>query len=226
MGTRPYVLLSCAMSLDGRIDDTSPDRLMLSNEEDFDRVDAVRASCDAILVGAGTLRRDNPRLLIRSEARRRERVARGLPQHPAKVTLTTTARLDPSGRFFTGGDSVKIVYAASPAADRLAARLAGVAEVRDAGDPLDLRKALADLAGRGVARLMVEGGGAVHTAFLKEGLVDEIQLAVAPFFVGDPGAPAFVGAGPFPQNARRPMELAEVRKLGDVVLLRYLVGKI
>jgi len=63
---RPYVLLSCAMSIDGHIDDNGPERLLLSNAEDFDRVDEVRASCDAIMVGAGTVRRDNPRLLIRS----------------------------------------------------------------------------------------------------------------------------------------------------------------
>ncbi|SDG33712.1 5-amino-6-(5-phosphoribosylamino)uracil reductase [Sinosporangium album] len=224
MDGRPYVLLSCAMSLDGHIDDSGPDRLLLSNEEDFDRVDEVRASCDAILVGAGTLRRDNPRLLVRSEARRHARVRRGLPPHPAKVTLTATARLDPAGLFFTEGDARKIVYAASAVVGPLSAALAGVAEVSDAGDPLDLRTALADLARRGIARLMVEGGGTVHTHFLQEGLVDELQLVVAPFFVGDPSAPRFVYGGSFPQDSRHRMELADVRRLGDVVLLRYLVG--
>ena len=66
--TRPYVLLSCATSIDGYIDDASEQRLLLSNDEDLDRVDAVRASCDAILVGAGTVRRDDPRLLVRCRA--------------------------------------------------------------------------------------------------------------------------------------------------------------
>jgi 5-amino-6-(5-phosphoribosylamino)uracil reductase len=54
------MLLSCAMSVDGHIDDSGPERLLLSHPEDFDRVDALRAGCDAVLVGAGTLRRDNP----------------------------------------------------------------------------------------------------------------------------------------------------------------------
>jgi len=70
MSSRPYVVLSCAMSVDGYIDDASPERLHLSNDADFDRVDAERASCDAILVGANTIRRDNPRLLIRDPRRR------------------------------------------------------------------------------------------------------------------------------------------------------------
>ncbi|WP_425566695.1 RibD family protein [Planomonospora alba] len=220
---RPYVLLSCAMSVDGYIDDSTPERLLLSGDEDFDRVDEVRAGCDAILVGAGTVRRDDPRLLVRSPQRRRARVARGLPACPAKVTLTATGDLDPAGRFFTAGDAEKIVYAASGAVEKLAARLGTAAEVIDAGDPVDLRRVLRDLAGRGIGRLMVEGGGAVHTRFLREDLADELQLAVAPFLVGDPAAPRFVRGGPFPQGPGRRMELAEARPLGDVVLLRYLI---
>ncbi|MEV8630358.1 dihydrofolate reductase family protein [Streptosporangium sp. NPDC051023] len=223
MGERPYVLLSCAMSVDGYIDDGTPDRLLLSNEEDFDRVDALRASCDAILVGANTVRRDDPRLLVRSRARRRERVTRGLPPSPAKVTLSTSGDLPPASRFFTTGEAEKIVYAASPAFAELAGRLDGAASVVDAGDPLDLDGVLADLSGRGVRRLMVEGGGSVHTAFLLADLVDELQLVVAPFFVGDPGAPRFVHDGEFPRNSRRRMDLTDVRRIGDVVLLRYLL---
>ena len=63
---RPYILLSCGMSIDGYLDGVTEKRLLLSNDADFDRVDAVRAECDAILVGATTVRRDNPRLLVRS----------------------------------------------------------------------------------------------------------------------------------------------------------------
>ncbi|MFJ2031121.1 RibD family protein [Streptosporangium sp. NPDC087985] len=222
MSERPYVLLSCAMSIDGYIDDSSPGRLLLSNDEDFDRVDAVRATCDAILVGANTIRRDDPRLLIRSETRQRERTAQGLPAHPVKVTLSTTGDLDPSSRFFTTGDTTKIVYAASAAVGRLTSHLGGTAVVVDSGDPVNLDLVLSDLAGRGVRRLMVEGGGSVHTLFLQKGLVDELQLVVAPFFVGDSTAPRFVHDGDFPQSSRRRMDLAEVRRIGDVVLLRYL----
>jgi 5-amino-6-(5-phosphoribosylamino)uracil reductase len=78
-----------------------------------------------------------------------------------------------------------------------------------------------DLAHRGVERLMVEGGGIVHTQFLADDLVDELHLVVAPFFVGDSSAPRFVRDGRFPWNAGRRAMLAEVRQIGDVVLLRY-----
>jgi 5-amino-6-(5-phosphoribosylamino)uracil reductase len=98
-----------------------------------------------------------------------------------------------------------------------------VAEVVDGGDPVDLRRMLADLAGRGVRRLMVEGGGGVHTRFLTEGLADELHLVVAPFFVGDPSAPRFVHPGVFPQSPAHPMRLAEVTRIGDLALMRYLI---
>ena len=84
------------------------------------------------------------------------------------------------------------------------AGLAAVATVAAAGDPLDPARVLADLAGRGVRRLMVEGGTAMHTLFLTAGLVDELQLVVAPLFVGDPAAPRFVAAGAFPHDAAAP----------------------
>ncbi|WP_248961642.1 RibD family protein [Sphaerisporangium perillae] len=225
MPERPYVLLSVATSIDGFIDDLSDRPLALSNEADFDRVDEVRAGCDAILVGAGTIRADDPRLLVRSPARRAGRVRRGLTETPVKVTLTGHGDLDPALRFFSLGDVEKIIYAAGPSAETARKALSGVATVVDAGDPLDLPGVLADLSARGVRRLMVEGGTAVHTLFLTSGLVDEIHLVIAPFFVGDSSAPRFVGDGAFPSGPAAPMRLAEARPIGDVVLLRYLPGE-
>ncbi len=218
---RPYVLLSCGMSIDGYVDSPSDERLLLSNDADFDRVDEVRAGCDAILVGAGTVRVDNPRLLIRDEARRAARIARGLPPDPVKVTVTGACDLDPAARFFTLGDADKLVYCATPALPGAEERLGKVATVVDAGDPVDLTRVVADLAGRGVNRLMVEGGGTIHTGFLTAGLADELQLVVAPFFVGDSRAPRFVSDGCFPWGPEHRANLTEVRQIGDVVLLRY-----
>jgi 5-amino-6-(5-phosphoribosylamino)uracil reductase len=213
---RPYVLLSCAVSLDGCLDDTAPARLVLSGPADLDRVDAERAGCDAILVGAGTVRRDDPRLVVRSAARQRARVRAGEPPSPVKVALTRGGDLDPAARFFTAGTAARLVYCATPGLARTRDRLAAVATVLDAGPGSDLGGVLADLAGRGVRRLMVEGGGEVLAGFLGAGLADELQLAVAPLFVGDPGAPRFLGAA---GQARA--RLVEVRPVGDVALLRY-----
>jgi 5-amino-6-(5-phosphoribosylamino)uracil reductase len=216
------VLLSVAMSVDGHIDDGSAERLLLSGPADLDRVDAERAGVDAIMVGAGTIRRDDPRLLVRSPHRIAARVGAGRPAQPVKVTLSRRGDLDPAARFFTAGDAEKIVYL--PSGVPVPAGLAAAASVVAVGDPLDPARLLADLAARGVGRLMVEGGTAVHTLLLTADLVDEIQLAVAPLFVGDADAPRFVHPGAFPHDVRHRMRLAEVTTLDDVVLLRYLLG--
>jgi riboflavin-specific deaminase-like protein len=218
---RPYVLLSVATSVDGYIDDTSPERLVLSGEADLDRVDQVRAESDAILIGATTLRRDDPRLLVKSAARRAEREARGLPPNPLKVTITGSGDLDPGLRFWHhGGD--KLVYCPDAVVPRVRERLGDLTGVAGLGARLDLAAMLADLRRRGVRRLMVEGGGTVHTEFLTAGLADEIHLAIAPFFVGDPAAPRFVGPGVFPDGPGHRMTLAEARTVGDMAFLRYL----
>jgi 5-amino-6-(5-phosphoribosylamino)uracil reductase len=218
---RPYTLLSCALSIDGYLGSATSRRLELSNDADFDRVDAVRASCDAILVGAATVRNDNPRLLVRSQARREERTTRGLTSSPMKVTLTERVELDPRADFFTAGETEKLVYCTSPRVVDARSRLGRVATVIDGGRRVRMRRLCEDLGDRGVERLMVEGGGKVHTQFLTDNLVDELQLVVAPFFVGDSRAPRFVSDGRFPWNPDRRARLAEVRQIGDVVLLRY-----
>ncbi|WP_406493890.1 dihydrofolate reductase family protein [Streptomyces sp. NBC_01604] len=213
----PYVLLSAAVSLDGYLDDTGPDRLLLSGPADFDRVDEVRASVDAILVGAGTIRADNPRLLVNSAERRAARVAAGKPEYPLKVTVSGSGDLDPAANFWhTGGE--KIVYTTEKGAAR--ARAVGLAaDVVPLGADLDWRRLLEHLHDVcGVRRLMVEGGGQIHTQLLRQGLADELQLVLAPLFVGDPDAPRLFGPGPY-QGGR--LRLVSTRPVGDVVLMRY-----
>ncbi|WP_127820545.1 RibD family protein [Microbacterium sp. CPCC 204701] len=223
--TLPYVTLSCAMSLDGYLDGESPQRLIMSNAEDFDRVDQLRADSDAIMVGASTVRRDDPRLLVRSEDRRQKRVSEGRSASPVKVTVTGSGDLPAGSCFFKVGDVEKIVYCPRATAARLAGALGGTATVVALGDPVTMRDIAEDLAARGVRRLMVEGGGRMHTQFLREDLADELQLVIAPFFVGDPRAPRFVGEGAFPWTATRRARLAETRQIGDVVLLRYALSE-
>ncbi len=258
MTRRPYVLLSAAMSADGYLDDASGRRLVLSGAADLDRVDELRAGCDAILVGATTLRRDDPRLRVRSATRRAARAGLGLPPGPVRVVLSGSGELDPAARFFAGDDGVaRLAYVAAEVAERTARRLGAAATViglpagpaagagpgsgvgpGSGAGMLPLELVLADLAGRGTGRLMVEGGSAVLGQFLSGGLADEFQLAVAPVLVGDlaaprlvtlPGGPGPGGTGPgggapgggWPAG----LALAEVGRAGEVAVLRYrLIG--
>ena len=222
MSERPYVTLSCAMSIDGYLDSAEPHRLAMSNAEDLDRVDEVRARHDAIMVGASTVRRDDPRLLVRDAARRARRLTDGRRDCPAKVTVTASGELAPDAAFFTTGDSPRFVYCPAAREAELRERLGDLATVVALGGSVTMTALLDDLAERrGVRSLMVEGGGKVLTQFLSADLVDELQLVVAPFFVGEAGAPRAVGPGAFPWTAARRARLADTRQIGDVVLLRY-----
>ncbi|MEU0506048.1 dihydrofolate reductase family protein [Nocardia sp. NPDC005998] len=225
--TQPFVLLSVAVSVDGYIDDTTPERLLLSNAEDFDRVDQVRADSDAILVGAETIRRDNPRLIVKSQARQAERVAAGRAPTPLKVTVTASGDLDHEAKFWHHGtlEQRPVVYTTVEGAAKITARLANLAEVVSLGAAVDFGAVLDDLGKRGVERLMVEGGSHMHTEFLSAGLADELQIAIGPTLVGDPEAPRFTNPATFPGGSTRRMHLLDVTQIGDVALLRYQPSK-
>ncbi|RJO77017.1 deaminase [Nocardia panacis] len=220
MTARPRVLLSVAVSIDGYIDDDSDARLILSDAADLDRVDRLRAAADAILIGAGTLRRDNPRLLVNNAARRAARLAEGRAEYPIKIVVSARGDLAPELRFWhTGGE--KLVYTTNFGAARLSG-LTGLAEIVSLGTEIDLGALLDDLGRRGIARLLVEGGTSMHTQFLAGDLADELRMAVAPILVGATAAPRFVDPAEFPGGARRRMGLVGVEQVGDIAVLRYL----
>ncbi|GAB2700817.1 RibD family protein [Nocardia thraciensis] len=220
---RPYVVCSVAVSIDGCIDDAIPERLHLSNAEDFDRVDQVRTESDAILIGAETLRRDNPRLIIKCEARRAARVAAGKPGHLQKVVVTGSGDLDPGAKFWHHGVEERrpIVYTTDTGAEKLRDHLGELATVVSLGAAVDFGALLDDLGDRGIGQLMIEGGTSIHTAVLSAGLADEVHVAVAPLLVGQTDAPRFLNPAEFPGGTRRRMHLVDVTQIGDVALLRY-----
>ena len=221
MPDRPYTLLSCAVSIDGYLDDGSPDRLILSGPEDLDEVDAMRAAADAILVGAGTVRADNPRLLVRDPARIAAREAAGKPPHPLRVTVTGTGDLDPAARFFTGPGAA-LVYCGAAAVAAAERKFKGRAVVIDAGADLSLAAVLQDLhLERAVATVLIEGGARILRDALAGGVADELRLAIAPFFVGDPAAPRFALPARYPNTAANPMTLTSLRQVGTVAVHHY-----
>ena len=217
MPERPYTLLSCSVSIDGYIGNGGS-RLLLSNEADFDRVDAVRASCDAILVGAATVRIDNPRLLVRSQARRDARAARarGLADE-GTVTRAGSTRAATSLRPVTREDPTT---AASPQVTDARKRLGPVATVVDAGHewrcarsarPRRAWRRAAD--GRGGAT----GAHAVSHRGPRRRAATERRARVRRRLRGS----EVRARRPFPLELGRRAALVDVRQIGDVVLLRY-----
>ena len=185
------VIVSAAVSSDGYLDDCTPRRLVLSCAEDWAEVHRLRAWCDAILVGAETVRRDNPSLVIRDAGLRTWREWLGMKPDLTKVTVTAGGSLDAGARFFTEGPGAEKIVVTVPAVRRgLEERLpSGVRVVAleeiTAGGILDA------LEGFGVRSLMVEGGARTIGMFLDAGVVDSLRLAVSPATVGDTRARVF-----------------------------------
>ena len=174
---RPYVILKVAMSLDGRIDDKSPTRKILSCEADRAAVTALRKQCDGILVGAETIRRDNPSLLS----------SKLKPCSLTKVTITRSGVLKSDSSFFTTGNGKKLVYATSDAEKKLTQQNFGtstkVVRLPEEGkltQQANISFILEDLATRGLKTLLVENGGELAEYLLKNNLVDKLRLAIAP----------------------------------------------
>lgn len=219
---RPYVLIKTAMSLNGKIGTRLKKRIVLSNEEDKRAVDALRGECDAILVGETTLKKDNPRLVLKFPEHVRERLRRGLSEHPAKVTLSKLCALNARSNFFTVGNAEKFVFTTSRAPSKNVERISACARVFRVGRTrVGIKKMLAILYKHGVERLMVEGGGRTNYEFLKTGCVDEMRVAVAPKIIGEKNAPAFAYGKDFLPALR--FHLKGMERLGSIVVLRYLI---
>jgi 5-amino-6-(5-phosphoribosylamino)uracil reductase len=221
MSKYPYVILKSCMSLDGYIDDLSDQRLVLSNQKDLEEQDRIRASCDAILVGAETIRKDNPKLLIRSESLQQERINQGKPAQPVKVTLTNSGKLDPQSNFFTAGNAEKFIFCPNNISPNLKAIFQSKAKIIEFEQTINPEQILLKLKDLGIERLLIEAGSILASSFLSTNLVSELHVSIAPFMLGQNGAARFVNPENLYNHQNNPMKLSKVEIMDDLVLLIY-----
>lgn len=157
---------------------------------------------------------------MNSAERRAQRVAEGKPEYPLKATVTATGDLSADLKFWHFGGE-KLVVTVDSAVEKVRATLGNLADVVSVGPGLDWGLVLDEFGRRGVDRLMVEGGGMIHTQLMAADLADEVHLAIAPLLVGQPEAARFLGAADYPGGSTARMKVLEVRAIGDVVLVRY-----
>ena len=215
-------IISAAVSLDGYLDDTAPQRLMLSSPEDYAAVGRLRAQVDAILIGAETLRRDNPSLATRDPVCFELRQKRGLAPHPLKIVVTRSGRLPQSARFFHEGDGEKLVICGADADPELEERLGVLAEVwRGPHREVSVDEIVDLIGARGVKTLLVEGGAHMIGGFLAAGMADYLRLAIAPVMLGARGRARLWDHLPADLFAGERAELSKSEQFGDTLALTY-----
>jgi 2,5-diamino-6-(ribosylamino)-4(3H)-pyrimidinone 5'-phosphate reductase len=225
---RPFVFINVAMTADGKIDTFERKGASISSQSDKERVDRLRAESDAVMVGGKTLLDEDPKLTVKSEALRAERVARGLSPNPVKVGIVTQAKLQPDSAFLTAGPASTVIFTTRQASKEQISllRSRGVNVYIHDSERVDLPQALTTLRELGINRLMVEGGATLNFELLRLGLVDELSAYIAPMIFGGELAPTMAAGAGLERSAAIPLKLIDVEKSDDGgVLLKYLLER-
>lgn len=226
---RPSVLVNVAASADGKIDTVARHGAPISSDADWERVQRLRASVDAVMVGPRTLLDEDPRLTVRSAPLRAGRVARGAPEQPAKVSIVrAVGDLRWESRFLSEGPARVILFSAEPSLAITGSRRSGVEVycVPSGTEPgrVDLTRAMEALGSLGIKTLLVEGGGGLIFELFRLGLVDELQVYVAPIVLGGATAPTLADGAGLPREAAVRLGTPDVEAYPDGgILLRYKV---
>jgi len=208
---RPHVIVNFAMSMDGKIALPTRKQTRISDEEDLRRVHQLRATCDAVLVGVGTILADDPKLTVKPE--------HATGRNPLRVVLDSEGRTPPDALVLNRDAPTLIVTAVD------CERTFPNAEVARLGkDAVDLPALLDYLGENGVKRLLVEGGGETIWSFLHARLADEVKVFVGSMVIGGRTSPTPAGgAGAQSLEEAVPLKLESAKPLGSGVLLEYAV---
>lgn len=189
---RPHITLKLATSLDGRIATASGQSRWITGEAARAEVHRMRASVDAVMIGAATARADDPSLLARTDP--------PPERQPMRVVVTTRLEVGPEGRLFEGlASSPLVIFGAERTSPARHAILEGagarVEQVARAGEGLDIVAVLLRLSQLGVATVLVEGGGKLAAALISAGAVNRLEWFRAPIILGGDGKPGVAELG-------------------------------
>lgn len=212
--SRPRVILSAAMSLDGKIASKNGDS-KLSSKKDQIRVHKLRSKIDAILVGSNTIKRDNPALTVR--------YVKG--KNPIRIVLDSKGTISSKSKIIKTSKKIPTIIAVSKKAPKkniLNLKKHSIEVIVTGENHVNIKNLLKKLAMKKIKTLLVEGGGNVNWEFIKEGLVDEIIVTVSPYLLGGNKAVSLVeGEGFSKINQSLKLKLKKITQLGNEVVLHY-----
>lgn len=222
---RPHVIVNVAMSADGKISTRERRQVRISGLQDFARVDRLKAGCDAIMVGIGTVLADDPSLTVKSEECRRYRRNKGWDENPVRIVVDSSGRTPQDSSILNKGDGKRVVAVSGRADPTTVTMLNNKATVIIAGkNEVDLPLLMDNLGSMGIRRLMVEGGGTLIAGLITAGLVHEIYTFIGNMIIGGKDAPTFAdGEGFIYESAFLRLTLLDAQRIEEGILLHWIV---
>ena len=212
--SRPYVILSSAISIDGKIA-TKTGNSELSSKEDKIRLHKLRSKVDAILIGKNTLLKDDPLLNVRH--------SKG--KNPIRIILDSKGIIPGHSKILqTSNDISTIVAVSKKISKENYSKLCNfpVDVIMVGENSVNIKSLLKKLANQKIQTILVEGGGSVNWEFIEKNLFDEMIITVSPFLIGGSNSTSFVEGKGFSKISNSPnLTLKSVKKLKNHLVLRY-----
>ena len=212
---RPRVIVNCAMSADGKIALPTGKQLRISSEEDIARVYRLRSTCDAVLVGVGTILSDDPKLTVKETYVKH-------PRQPLRVVLDSTGRTPPGALVLNTTADTLLIMAKGHERQFEGSHIEVVGCTVDRQGLLEIPCILELLSQRGIRTLLVEGGGTVIWSFLQSGMVDDLYVYIGPCIIGGKNTPTMAsGEGIMRENEAINLKIVKTQRIGAGVLIHY-----
>ncbi len=211
---RPYIIINCAMSADGKLALPNRKQIKISSKEDIRRMYELRNMSDAVLVGIGTIISDDPKLTVKKKYVKN-------PKNPIRIILDSKCKT-PLNSHVLDNSSKTIIITSQECNKKFGINIEIIKCKKNENNFIDLKDVLSKLKSRNINKLMVEGGSTVIWSFIKNSLFDDLYVYIAPFIVGGKDSPTMVdGSGIEDEKTKIFLNIVEVKRLGEGFLIHY-----
>jgi len=213
--SNPYIILSAAISIDGKIA-TNIGHSDLSSNEDFVRLHKLRTKVDGILIGKNTVMKDNPLLTVR--------YTKG--KNPVRIILDSKGEISSKSKILKTSKKVPTIIATSKQITKFnlqKLRKFPVEVIVTGEKSVNIKSLLKKLAEKNIRIILVEGGGTINWEFVKQNIFDELIITISPFLIGGKNAISFVQGDGFDKISKSPnLQLKSIKRLKNYLVLNYL----